>query len=84
MVENVTLDVYQRQCQECEAKKLEIIESNWCVTMKSGNSELAWTVVLDSIPENPPQEYSSIGVRNINWDCFNNLSSIIKFSKKRC
>jgi hypothetical protein len=82
VVENVTLDVYQRQRQECEAKKLEIIESNWCVTMKSGNSELVWTAVPDSIPENPPQEFSSIGVRNINWDRFNNLSSIIKFSKK--
>jgi len=50
--------------------------------MKSGNSELVWTAVPDSIPENPPQEFSSIGVRNINWDRFNNLSSIIKFSKK--
>jgi hypothetical protein len=28
VLENVTLDVYQQQHQECEAKKLEIIESN--------------------------------------------------------
>ncbi len=28
VVENITLDVYQRQRQECEAKKLELIESN--------------------------------------------------------
>jgi hypothetical protein len=55
VVENVTLDMYQQQHQECEAKKLEIIESNWCVKTKSGKAELVWTVVSDSTPENPPQ-----------------------------
>ncbi len=55
VVENVTLDVYQWQWQECEAKKLQIIESNWSVKTKSGNAELVWTVAPDSIPENPPQ-----------------------------
>jgi hypothetical protein len=65
VVENVILDVYQRQQQECEEKKLEINESHWCVKTKSGNAELVWTVAPDSIPENPPQEFSSIGVRNV-------------------
>ncbi len=82
VVENVTLDVYQWQQQECEAKKLQIIESNWCIKTKSGNAELVWTVAPDSIPENPPQEFSSLGVRNVNWDCFTSLSSIIKYSQK--
>jgi hypothetical protein len=40
VVEKVTLDVYQQQRQQCEANKLEIIESNWSVTTKSGNAEL--------------------------------------------
>jgi hypothetical protein len=48
-VENITLDVYQWQHQECEAKKLERIKSTWFITTKSGNAELAWTGIPDSI-----------------------------------
>jgi hypothetical protein len=81
VVENITLDVYQQQRQECESKKLELIESNWCVTSKSSNVELVWRVAPESIPECPPEEFSSLGVRNINWEAFTNLSSIIKKSK---
>jgi hypothetical protein len=62
VVENVALDVYQWQQQECEPKKLHIIDSNWRVKTKSGNAELVWTVTPDSIPKNPLQEFSSLGV----------------------
>jgi hypothetical protein len=82
VVENVTLDVYQQQRQQCEANKLEIIESDWSVTTKSGNAELVWNVIPDSIPEDPTEEYSSIGVRDVEWDKFKRLSSTIKSSKK--
>jgi hypothetical protein len=40
VVENITADVYQQRWLECEAIKLQLIESNWTVTTKSGNSEL--------------------------------------------
>jgi hypothetical protein len=81
VVENVTFDMYHQQQQECDANKLQIIESNWCVKTKSGNAELVWTVAPDSIPENPSQEFSSLGVRNVNWDRFTSLSSIIFHEK---
>jgi hypothetical protein len=82
VVEKVTLDVYQQQRQQCEANKLEIIESNWSVTTKSSNAELVWNVIPDCIPEDPTEEYSSIGVRDVEWDKFKRLSSTIKSSKK--
>jgi len=82
VVEKVTLDVYQQQRQQCEANKLEIIESDWSVTTKSGNAELVWNVIPDCIPEDPTEEYSSIGVRDVEWDKFKRLSSTIKSSKK--
>jgi hypothetical protein len=34
VVENITLDAYQQQRQECEATKLQLIESSWSVTCK--------------------------------------------------
>jgi len=55
VVENITLDLYQQQHQECESKKLELIESNWCVTSKSGNVELVWRAAPEGIPESPPE-----------------------------
>jgi hypothetical protein len=82
MFENVTLDVYQQQRKQCEEKKLEIIESNWSVATKSGNAELVWKVIPDSIPDNPAEEFSSIGVRDFDWENFRRLSSNIKSSKK--
>jgi hypothetical protein len=82
VVEKVTLDVYQQQRQQCEANKREVIESNWSVTTKSGNARLVRNVIPDSIPEDPTEEYSSIGVRYVEWDKFMRLSSTKKSSKK--
>ena len=82
VVEKVTLDVYQQQRQQCEANKREVIESNWSVTTKSGNARLVRNVIPDNIPEDPTEEYSSIGVRYVEWDKFMRLSSTKKSSKK--
>ncbi len=83
VVENITADVYQQRRLECEAIKLQLIESNWTVTTKSGNSELVWTVTSESIPsESPSEEFSSKGIRNVKWETFNFLSSIAKSGKK--
>jgi hypothetical protein len=41
-----------------------------------------WTVTPESIPsENPSEEFSSIGIRNIKWEKFNLLFSIAKIGK---
>ncbi len=57
------------------AKKLELIESSYNVTCKSRGIELVWKVVPDSIPESPPIEFQNIGIWEMDWDKFNNLSS---------
>jgi len=74
LMENVTPDVHQQRRLECENNKLQLIESNWSVTTKSGNCELKWYVTPDSIPlESPFKEFPSIGIRNVNWEKFNSL-----------
>ena len=74
MTENVTADIYQQRRLECENNKLQLIESSWSVTTKSGNCELIWYVTPDSIPlESPSKEFSSIGIRNVNWEKFKSL-----------
>jgi hypothetical protein len=82
VVENITSDVYQQKRQECEQKKLELIESSYSITCKSGGNELVWSVVPDSIPESPPIEFQNIGIREMDWDNFNKLSSYAKALKK--
>jgi hypothetical protein len=82
VVENITSDVYQQRRQDCERKKLELIESSFNVTCKSGGTELLWTVVPDSIPESQPIEFQNIGIREMDWDKFNRLSSYAKASVK--
>jgi hypothetical protein len=65
VAKNITSDVYQQCRQECEAKKLELIESSWQVTCKSGSNQLVWSIIPDSIAEAPPVEYANIGVRDM-------------------
>ncbi len=43
--ENITLDVYQQRCEDCEQKKLELIKSSYNVTCKFGGIKLVWAVV---------------------------------------
>ncbi len=83
VVENITSDVYQQKHQECEQKKLELIESSYSITCKSGGNELVWSVVPDSIPESPQIEFQNIGIREMDWDNFNKLSSYAKALKKQ-
>ncbi len=78
VVENITSDVYQQRRHDCEQKNLELIESSNNITCKYGGIELVWTVVPDSIPESPPIEFQNIGVREMDWDKFNRLSSYAK------
>jgi hypothetical protein len=82
VVENLTADAHQQKRQECESKKLELIQTSWAVTCKSRNTALVWTVVPDSIAEEPPIEFSSIGVREMEWGKFDALASYAKASTK--
>ncbi len=44
---------------------------------------MVWAVTPEGIPsENPSEEFSSIGIRNVKWEKFNLLSSIAKIGKK--
>jgi hypothetical protein len=61
-VENITSDVYQQRHQECEQKKLELIESCYSATCKSEGNNLVQMVVPDSVPDSPPIEYQKIGI----------------------
>jgi hypothetical protein len=83
VVENITSYVYQQRHQDCVQKKLELIESFYNVTCKSGGIELVWVVVPDSIPESPPIEFQDIGIWEMDWDKFNKLSSYAKASEKK-
>ena len=83
VVENITLDAYQQQRQECEATKLQLIESSWSVTCKSGSNELKWTAIPDSIAEFPPVEYPKVGVSDMDWRKFDELASHAKSSLKK-
>jgi signal recognition particle GTPase len=62
VVENITTDVYKQKHQECEQKKLKLIESCYSVTCKSGGNELLWTVVPDLIADSSIMEFQIIGV----------------------
>jgi hypothetical protein len=57
-------------------KKQELIESNWRIITKSGNVELVWNVVPDSIPKHSIKEYESIGIRNMDWLQFHELCNM--------
>jgi len=83
VVENITSDAYQQQRQECEATKLQLIESSWSVTCKSGSNELKWTAIHDSIAECPPVEYPKVGIRDMDWRKFDHLASYAKSSLKK-
>jgi hypothetical protein len=83
-VENITSDVYKLKHQECEQKKLELIESCYSVTCKSGGNVLLWTVVPDSTADSSIMEFQNIGVQQMEWDKFNRLSSYAKaFTKSK-
>jgi hypothetical protein len=62
---------------------MELFESYFCVTSRSGNVELVCRAALECISERPPREFSSLslGMENTNWEKFNNLS-IIKNQKR--
>ncbi len=79
VVENIASDVYKLKHQECEQKKLELIES-----CKSGGNKLLWMVVPDSIADSSIMEFQNIGVWQMEWDKFNRLSSYAKaFTKSK-
>ena len=82
VVENITSDVYQQWRQECERKKLELFETSSPVTCKSGGNELVWSITPDSIVEEPPVEFPTIGVREIEWGKFSDLAAFGKASVK--
>ncbi len=82
VVENITSGVYQKRREECERKKLELIESCSPVTCKSGSNELVWVVIPDSIAEEPPIEFPTIGVREMEWGKFADLAAFGKASLK--
>ncbi len=82
VVENITSDVYQKRREECERKKLELIESCSPVTCKSGSNELVWVVIPDSIAEEPHIEFPTIGVREMEWGKFADLAAFGKASLK--
>ncbi len=82
VVENITSDIYQQRHQECKRKKQELIETSSPVTCKSGGNELVWSITPDSIVEEPPVEFPTIGVREIEWGKFSDLAAFGKASVK--
>ena len=83
VVENVTADVHQQRRIDCEVIKQQLIESNWTIIAKSGNVELTWNVVPDSIPECPMKEFESLGIRSMDWAQFDELKKMAKSGKKK-
>ena len=83
VVENISSDVYQQKRRECELKKLEMIENSPPVTCKSGSNQLQWKIIPDSIADCPPVEFPKLGVRDMDWRKFYELSSFAKTSLKK-
>jgi hypothetical protein len=61
---------------------LELIESSWMVTCKSGSNEKVRTVIPDSIAEALPVEFNNIAVREMEWEKFDALASFAKASMR--